>query len=943
MSDQGERLLTWLHLSDIHCGQGNALETALRKDTLNRLIEDAATALRKHALTLDFCLITGDLYQRGGTTTAEREELDALLDAIREELKPKEGFYLVPGNHDVDRHSGMSDNDVKEWFDDLRSDSASAIDDALGDAAKSAIIRERFRAYLDLTERDDINPGVVELTPLSWERIWNLDGQTVRLRGANSAYLCNDDHDATTLQIPVVALGLPRSRSAEVALVAFHHPLEWCRNAQTARRLVSGFDVLLTGHTHQAAADGRHTPSKLNSVHISAGATYEPNEKERTWKRIEDYRYSICALSRLSDSRVSLVQWPRRWRANARDFVADTELTDGDEIFCAWPLGATQASPPPPPAGSATLLSSARAMEQYGSHRTAFPSDLSLLELAEKDLLVPSRLEHAGGVIAVEGLAADAAAGRNILVLGAPGSGKSVTLFEIARQLQGMGEVPLPMRFSSLRRLFKSKGGPERGLDYNRNGRKPIFLVDGLDEASVTNSLGPKAISEWLNTIAEDFTLVLSCREAEYETQLSAYVSNISFSRIAQMRAWDVENEFKSLINRVVAAGLLPDHALWESVNADADLKNLASRPLFARMLCFVHSESKRDLRREIRSVEDLYARFFDVHERRTRAGLNDIGCSPENARDVWTASAWHTFRLDLMEDETIQYATLLTALRNIEPRDECLTRTLSAILDTSSSAWRHEANYVHYSFFEYLLSSALHERLIGAKSVIDDDETLSVFQKDIPRRVRHFTTNRLRLQDGGHGKARLLEAFDGLRIRSTVDSRRTASNLIAYLLSRVYGAIPELRDRLASETDLFICNSLFWGLAHAGDLESTADFIVSLQSSAEHLQMCRGYLLYYHGDLGFETEPPFLDAPTPEFPAWTRTRAALFELLGGTKYSKDVHVARRIIDVYTLKSFLSARADAPTPDERAILDKRIEEILCECKEPWVSPALKES
>ena len=38
--------------------------------------------------------------------------------------------------------------------------------------------------------------------------------------------------------------------------------------------------------------------------------------------------------------------------------------------------------------------------------------------------------------------------------------------------------------------------------------------------------------------------------------------------------------------------------------------------------------------------------------------------------------------------------------------------------------------------------------------------------------------------------------------------------------------------------------------LAHSGDAEATERFLRSLEESPEHIQMCRGYLLYYHDDL---------------------------------------------------------------------------------------------
>src|SRR5205807_64294 len=101
--------------------------------------------------------------------------------------------------------------------------------------------------------------------------------------------------------------------------------------------------------------------------------------------------------------------------------------------------------------------------------------------------------------------------------------------------------------------------------------------------------------------------------------------------------------------------------------------------------------------------------------------------------------------------------------------------------------------------------------------------------------------------------------------------------------------------------------------------------FLRSLLDSQEHIQMCRGYLLYYHGDLGFESDPPFFD--DKPFVAWPRTRSAVTEFMAAENYSKDVRSQRRIIDTYTLMSFAAARNEKFDERESRIIRSRVDEI----------------
>lgn len=929
-------LLSWVHFSDIHCGQGDRYESGVRKDVLRAAVRDAAKLLRDKGLSLDFGLISGDLFQRGGTTKAERDELNEFVDNLVSELAMRDGIYCVPGNHDVNRGVEKKDSDVLRLLKSLRSNAAEPVEDALEDAKERARLLSRFRNYGDWLNARKFNKDSTEIAPLAWERTWEIEGVRIRLRGVNSAWLCMDDRENGRLQIQLGSIARTEVRSDPdtVTMITFHHPAEWCRNRKDIKaQVLRHYDVLLTGHIHKASTWQHRSGSGHEFVHIMSGAVHDPTKRGRKWKREDNYRYCLCTVLREPNGDIVLHQWPRRWRQKDVDFAVDTDLTDGSSPYSKWVLKKHRDADPatPSPAlGRATakqIIGSVNvetAIERFGARRTAFPTDHSIAELGKQKLIVPPAFSSADkDEFSLDELASEVLGGKHVLILGSPGSGKSVALYSLAERLKTLGAKPIPLRFSDLRRLFASGIGLSHGFSVGEEDKSVVVLVDGLDEASVSAGIGVRTISQWLEEIARQFTLVLSCRRAEFEMQLAAYVAQISFSHLAHLKFWRPEVEFKDFIDRLVAAGLLQDDSLLSLVDSDATIQSFAARPLFARMLCLVGSEAARS----VKSLEDLYISFFEGLERRTDASLADADCYLGDGAvgRLWSEAAWQSFRLGLLEDEALQYPTLLSVLSGTDADDECIARALTAIIDSGSKVRRLAASYVHYSFYEFLLSSALERRILGPRPLAQDRDSIEVLYNDIPRRVRHFLVNRLRKTGGPRGKQQLLDAYRYLRTQFALEESRTGCNLIVYILSRVYACYAELRELQAKERDLFIRNSLFWGLAHSGDAESTERFLRSLEESPEHIQMCRGYLLYYHGDLGFESDPPFLD--DKPFVKWPRTRSAVTEMVASESYAAEVRPQRRIIDVYTLMSLAAAREEKFDDRESRIIRSCIDDI----------------
>lgn len=133
-----------------------------------------------------------------------------------------------------------------------------------------------------------------------------------------------------------------------------------------------------------------------------------------------------------------------------------------------------------------TVDQSARRINRLGRRRTAYPLDMSLGELHGAGLIIQpifkkyhqppvDRYTYSTGTI-VQLLAA----GQSVLLLGEPGSGKSLAIYEIAVACREIGLIPIPLRAVEVEEL----AGQSMWKDQEASpGRNLVFLIDGLDEA----------------------------------------------------------------------------------------------------------------------------------------------------------------------------------------------------------------------------------------------------------------------------------------------------------------------------------------------------------------------------------------------------------------------------------------------------------------------------
>lgn len=117
-------LYSWIHLSDIHFGQGDITTGIDQADVLQKLLQDITEFLPRTNITVQSVLVTGDIAFSGATKSRNEYKSAAIwLSSVAKAVKvTKKTIFVVPGNHDIQRRFAEVDPAVKNWLEELRAD-----------------------------------------------------------------------------------------------------------------------------------------------------------------------------------------------------------------------------------------------------------------------------------------------------------------------------------------------------------------------------------------------------------------------------------------------------------------------------------------------------------------------------------------------------------------------------------------------------------------------------------------------------------------------------------------------------------------------------------------------------------------------------------------------------------------------------------------------------
>jgi tetratricopeptide (TPR) repeat protein/predicted phosphodiesterase len=260
--------VTWLHISDLHLRGGDSYD----RDVVLRALVASVGKFRESGRRPGLIFTTGDVAHGGRKDEYKLATtfFDALLKTAGLERRH---LFVVPGNHDVDRHlcHGLART--------LKSDEAHlyfspTLPKPQLTQKQGAFLRwynEYFKGIRNLPDNSTCAP--VEAV--------EIEGCRVGVLCLNSALFCQDDSDHEKLWIgrrclePAIESLQALNANLRVALV--HHPLDWLSGHERSNirtSLETSIDVLLRGHLHETEAQ-EVVSGRGNLLHVAAGAAYQ--------------------------------------------------------------------------------------------------------------------------------------------------------------------------------------------------------------------------------------------------------------------------------------------------------------------------------------------------------------------------------------------------------------------------------------------------------------------------------------------------------------------------------------------------------------------------------------------------------------------------------------------------------------------------------------------
>ncbi len=225
-------------------------------------------------------------------------------------------FFIVPGNHDVDRSSLR--NPLNRLLHDELRRNWSYLDEAIEHPDTAATLVRKFENYASFVK----GYGAAETTaeaPWWSRRILTALGEVV-LVGLNTALLSTDDSDSNrTLALgkKVLHQAIQAQPETLLCVVLQHHPPEWLADGSELRAwLKARPHLMFSGHVHEQAGAIGASFGGGGLIEIAAGAAHGESEGEH------GYTWLMLGTS-------GLQFLPRVWSRSRKSFVPDKNNFDG--------------------------------------------------------------------------------------------------------------------------------------------------------------------------------------------------------------------------------------------------------------------------------------------------------------------------------------------------------------------------------------------------------------------------------------------------------------------------------------------------------------------------------------------------------------------------------------------------------------------------------------
>jgi hypothetical protein len=331
-------IFTWLQVSDIHFGHGDASEGWDQRLVVSELTSDIVKAINKICPRPDVVLLTGDIAFSGGSrrrpgpaAIGEYHEAKEWLSGLLHDLAlPPERAFIVPGNHDIQRDVAVADRNINRLLESLRS-GRDKIDTVWSYPEDAELLKRRQANYLEFASTF----GAKTQHPYWMEQLPTTGNVTIRLVGLNSVLLSAGDDDYKKLELGneqlVNTLLRPLVKPNEIVVVMTHHPFAWLKDEAGVSQVVQRHaHVHLCGHVHQAESERVLYGGGADFVRIVAGAVHD---LATPGSRPLRFGYNFGAIHAEADGSLVLQVWPRIWSPANRDFRTDIDNVPDGQLY----------------------------------------------------------------------------------------------------------------------------------------------------------------------------------------------------------------------------------------------------------------------------------------------------------------------------------------------------------------------------------------------------------------------------------------------------------------------------------------------------------------------------------------------------------------------------------------------------------------------------------